>query len=255
MLNAEEFEKLRIYVNLLEQQKNTIILELKDSGPGLNHSEMTELLTGQETDIYKQKKLEPNMSPLNFLKYATFKLAKHCLVISRTKQVKKQQSIMAKDSISEEVHVGMLSSEFIRHSCSPYMVAPVVSYVVQTLQINGKTIKELIPSTPLASHFISLILQYTGIFEDEEDLKNHVLTISCLDGKFLTGTSIYLSDLQYDFHICENDIILESEIHQYQNMNKMDSQFSLNPTQLEELLSNIETSLFTMLQYAYIDFP
>ena len=79
---------------------------------------MTELLTGQETDNYKQKKLEPTISPLSILKYATFKLAKHCLIISRTKQVKKQQSIMSKDTISEEVHIGMLSSDFIRHSSS-----------------------------------------------------------------------------------------------------------------------------------------
>jgi hypothetical protein len=60
----------------------------------------------------------------------------------------------------------MLSSSFIKDSGSPYLVAPIVSFKVED--------KEMIPITPLPEKFVNLILAYTGIFSNFEEIKQHI---------------------------------------------------------------------------------
>ena len=66
------------------------------------------------------------------------------------------------------------------------------------------------PLTPLPEKFINLILAYVGIFENSEELKEHVLrdAFSLGSNKFNTGTEIYLCDLRKSYHSYGNDIVL-----------------------------------------------
>ena len=70
--------------------------------------------------------------------------------------------------------------------------------------------KEMIPLTPLPEKFINLILAYTGIFNNYEDIKQHIEQdmFPNDDGKFCTGTEIYLCNLKQKFHSFDCDIYL-----------------------------------------------
>jgi hypothetical protein len=92
----------------------------------------------------------------SIFKFATFRLAKHCLVISKTIQTYSN----IRKPVTEEVHVGMLSSQFIQDSCSSHIIAPIVSF---THKVNSDGTHELVPITPLADKFLNLMLSYTRI--------------------------------------------------------------------------------------------
>ena len=102
----------------------------------------------------------------------------------------------------------MLSASFIRDSGSPYLVAPIVSFKVED--------KVMIPLTPLHDKFINLILAYTGIFSNFEEIKQHIQVgmFSESDSKFQTGTEIYLCNLRQKFHSFDCDIYLVEEFNQ-----------------------------------------
>ena len=70
---------------------------------------------------------------------------------------------------NNEVHVGLLSSRFVKDSNSDYLIAPIVSFdLVETRNYNAdgtETLShELVAKTPLSEKFINLILSYIGIF-------------------------------------------------------------------------------------------
>jgi hypothetical protein len=94
----------------------------------------------------------------------------------------------------------MLSSSFIKDSGSPHLIAPIISFKV----VEG----EMVPLTPLPEKFINLILAYTGIFNCYEDIKQHIEVdmFPNSDGKFCTGTEIYLCSLRQKFHSFDCDI-------------------------------------------------
>ena len=107
--------------------------------------------------------------------------------------------------IVEEVHIGMLSTKFIRDSCSQNLIAPIVSFEVVKNPKAGefKDGKEqqsshiLVEKTPLSDKFLSLILGYIGIFTSIEELEQHILLNSYPKNtnKFQTGSEIYLCEL------------------------------------------------------------
>ena len=110
--------------------------------------------------------------------------------------------------IVEEVHIGMLSTKFIRDSCSQNLIAPIVSFEVvknpkADLKGDISNDKEqpssyiLVEKTPLSDKFLNLILGYIGIFTSIEELKQHILLNSYPKNtnKFQTGSEIYLCEL------------------------------------------------------------
>ena len=66
------------------------------------------------------------------------------------------------------MHVGLLSSRFVKDSNSDYLIAPIVSFdLVENPYYNtdGSGNKyDLVAKTPLSEKFICLILSYIGIF-------------------------------------------------------------------------------------------
>jgi len=68
---------------------------------------------------------------------------------------------------SDEIHIGLLSTSFIKDSNSELLVAPIVSfYVVKNYEKNPEHEFQLVPKTPLSDQFLSLILGYIGIFQN-----------------------------------------------------------------------------------------
>jgi len=69
---------------------------------------------------------------------------------------------------NNEVHVGLLSSRFVKDSNSDYLIAPIVSFDMvenPNYTADGPGNKyDLVAKTPLSEKFISLILSYIGIF-------------------------------------------------------------------------------------------
>jgi hypothetical protein len=99
----------------------------------------------------------------------------------------------------------MLSSVFIKDSGSPHLVAPIISYRIED--------KEFVPMVPLHEKFINLILAYTGIFENFQSLREHILLDIYIDddSKFYTGTEIYMCSLRQKFHSYDSDIYLADD--------------------------------------------
>jgi hypothetical protein len=69
---------------------------------------------------------------------------------------------------NNEVHVGLLSNQFVKDSNSDYLIAPIVSFdMVENANYTGEGSTNkygLVAKTPLAHKFIDLILSYIGIF-------------------------------------------------------------------------------------------
>ena len=71
-----------------------------------------------------------------------------------------------------------------------------------------------------------MILAYVGIFENAEELLDHILKDSFIgeDGdhdKFITGTEIYLCDLKKSYHAYNSDIFLVEKYQQHQTNEKL----------------------------------
>lgn len=169
------------------------------------------------------------------------------MVISKT-LVKKNPN-----TNQEQVHIGMLSSQFIRDSGSEFVIAPIVSFNV----VKKGESHDLEPLTIMPLKFINEILKYTCIFTSFEDFRLHILKDSFgKTGSFITGTEIFLCSLQYTFNSYENDIYLIDECKKKTDKTKDLNLHTQNTSVIDELLiEDIDHSLVTLVKYAYIDFP
>jgi hypothetical protein len=106
--------------------------------------------------------------------------------------------------------------------------------------------------------FLNEIFRYTGmgIFTSFNDLKQHVLKDAfSKDGKFKTGTEIFLCSLQYTFNSYESDIFLIDDTKKKEKTKDLHLQTQNTSTIEEVLIEDIDHSLVTLIKYAYIDFP
>ena len=106
----------------------------KDNGPGLSHSNLKEALTGEIPlfSKYSEGYESETVHYFDYFKYAALKLANHALIITRTVQLNRNSLQLRKDEdkFQEEVHIGMLSGNFIKDSGSSHLMAPIVSFKV-----------------------------------------------------------------------------------------------------------------------------
>jgi len=113
------------------------VLLIKDNGPGINHSNMREMLTGEanQAQILISNKQKQHHEIMRVFKFGVLNLSETCLVISRTIQINKRASSglindSALSKMEHEVHIGLLSSKFIQESNSKHLIAPIVSLKV-----------------------------------------------------------------------------------------------------------------------------
>jgi hypothetical protein len=81
------------------------------------------------------------------LKLSALRLGSNCLIVTKTKPV------FAYGSSSQFLSIGLLSYNFIKHSSTPFLVAPIICFELR----NKKPIKEI---TPQPYHFLDLIVKY-----------------------------------------------------------------------------------------------
>jgi hypothetical protein len=96
---------------------------------------------------------------------------------------------------------------------------------------------ELVAVTPLPEKFTNLILQYTGIFENYETMKEWILLdvfepssnsniASDQHFRFVTGTDIFLCELNQPYLLHHSDILL-LDSHSNQDFFPLDLEHSL----------------------------
>jgi len=126
----------------------------------MTHSDLKVAMTGQCQGDISDK--------YDIFKYASLHLAVHTFVITKTQTICTQQSTNLNIKFNNEVHVGLLSSRFVKDSNSDYLIAPIVSFdMVENpcYTADGTANKyDLVAKTPLSEKFIQLILSYIGIF-------------------------------------------------------------------------------------------
>lgn len=112
------------------QQREENCMFFKDNGPGLTHSELKTALTGQASKLDWENQTN---KICNMLKYAALRLAESCLVITKSLQHTRVQFPLGVNNVQviEQVHIGLLSSKFIKDSGSGYLLAPIVSFNVK----------------------------------------------------------------------------------------------------------------------------
>ena len=112
----EDFESLELGISLFQHcnQQDVNILQIKDNGPGMTFQDLREAMTGEITSskMNQQGFNSDESSLFSCFKFAALNLACHTLVISKT--------LVKKDNLNnqEQVHIGMLSSQFIKDSGS-----------------------------------------------------------------------------------------------------------------------------------------
>lgn len=149
-------------------------------------------------------------------KYAALRLAEHTLIISRSQIVPDKPIINHTMTLLKqrheqpicEVHVGLLSSRFIKDSGANRLVAPIVTFRLQPRSDKGNNMGqmdpqsimgnnpkdpkeeahsvakefELVPLSPMSDKFLSLMLSYAkGIFSSVGHLKRHIIKSSFVD--------------------------------------------------------------------------
>jgi hypothetical protein len=153
------------------QYDETSILFIKDLGPGMTHTDLKVAMTGQYSGDISNK--------YDIFKYASLHLAMHTFVISKTQTISNNPAQNLNLKFDNEVHVGLLSSRFVKDSNSDYLIAPIVSFDVvenPNYTIEGSVSKyDLVAKTPLSEKFICLMLSYIGIFQNIHELKQHIL--------------------------------------------------------------------------------
>lgn len=89
----------------------------------------------------------------------------HTFIITKTQTCPDQPTTSSlNNKFTNEVHIGLLSSRFIKDSDSEHLIAPIISFEVVKATNKAGGRYELVPKTPLSEKFINLILSYIGIF-------------------------------------------------------------------------------------------